>query len=555
MKKSLIIFVISLFIFSTCSVLDSQEDNSKIAVGKYGIVSSAHPLASGAGIEMLKTGGNAFDAMIAVASVLNVVEPNMSGLGGYGTVLIYDARKDEVRFLNCSGKIPAAVDADLYRPPTPGYELNRRGAKAVSTPGNLNAWKLLHDQYGRVEWSELFQSAIKMAEKGVRVSPSLAGSISSAWDSFPEHARKIYGRNGSPLKSGKILIQSDLANTYKNISMNGVSGFYSGPLAGIINQAMVYAGGFLSIDDLMNDQARWWDPVSIIYRDHTVYTAGPPATAFSSLVRLGIMSQYNTQDMGHNSQEYLHVFAEVTKIAYENRIRFAGDPEVKGPPLDRLLSEEYWDAMSESIDPAIVNLYEYQGLEHEESMNTTHFVIADKYGNIVCATQTLGNSFGSMIMPEGTGIWLNNSLRYCTFEPAGNAMDAHAGRHKLSGDCPTIIFKGGKPVVAVGTPGGHTIGQNVPQIVMNIIDFGMSLYDAIDAPKICFVEPDQMHFESGIPDNIIEKLTGLGHNIADQSYGIGNAHGLVIEYDDTGKITGFTGVSDPRGNGSAAGCY
>jgi gamma-glutamyltranspeptidase/glutathione hydrolase len=258
-------------------------------------------------------------------------------------------------------------------------------------------------------------------------------------------------------------------------------------------------------------------------------------------------------NMEHNSEEYLHAFAEVTKIAFENRIRYAGDPEVKGPPLDMLLSEDYWNEMAGSIDPDKVMPFEYPGIDHEESMNTTHFVIADKFGNIVCATQTLGNAFGSRIMPEGTGIWLNNSLRYCTFEPAGNAMDAHAGRHKLSGDCPTIIFKDGRPVVAVGTPGGHTIGQNIPQIVMNIIDFNMNLYDAIEAPKMCFVEPDLLQFEKGISEKIKNNLIGLGHNVDKNRYGIGNAHGLVINYDEEGNITGFTGVSDPRLTGSAKG--
>ena len=184
--------------------------------------------------------------------------------------------------------------------------------------------------------------------------------------------------------------------------------------------------------------------------------------------------------------------------------------------------------------------------------NTTHFVVADDQGNVVSATQTLGNSFGSRIMAEGTGIWLNNSLAYCTFEPAGNPMDAHPGRRKLSGDVPLFVLKDGLPWIALGTPGGHTIPQTVPQIVMNILDFGMDIQEAIAAPRISFVEPDRIVAEGAIPADVVAVLTDRGHNVSVGGR-LGNAHGLMIEWSDDGRPTGFTGGADPRGAGLAKG--
>jgi gamma-glutamyltranspeptidase/glutathione hydrolase len=221
-----------------------------------------------------------------------------------------------------------------------------------------------------------------------------------------------------------------------------------------------------------------------------------------------------------------------------------------------LLSEDFWQEAVDQFDLEKAQPFAYpNAAEANSDSHTTHFVVADQWGNIVSATQTLGNLFGSRIMPPGTGIWLNNSLAYCTFEPKGNPMDAHAGHRKLSGDCPTIILREGKPWVALGTPGGHTIGQTVPQMVMNLLDFGMDIQSAIGAPRVSFVEPDQMAVEVGVGDVVIAGLKQLGHNVqvVELPRGLGNAHGLTIEYDSSGNPIRFTGGSDPRGTGLAKG--
>ena len=517
-----------------------------------GMVSTAHPLATEAGLDILKAGGNAFDAAVAVAAVLNVVEPMMSGVGGYGTILVYDATGRRVRFLNCSGRIPAEVDSDVFRAPTPGYEENRRGPKAVSTPGNANAWEAMSKEYGRMKWVRLFDRAIRLAGEGFPISEGLARAIDVAFESFPERTKEYYGKNGSPLQAGDTLIQRDLAATLGAIAKQGARAFYQGEIADAIDREMQGSGGFLSKADLAANTAEWWDPVHVNYRGCDVYTASPPATAFPSLIRLGLMSRFDVRPLGHNSAAYLHLFAEVTKHAFWCRLSYAGDPEVSPPPLERLLSEEYWKEEAAKIDLNRAKTFTPPGMPEQEDSHTTHFVVADRWGNLVSATQTLGNLFGSRIMPEGTGVWLNNSLAYCTFEPKGNPMDAHAGRRKLSGDCPTIVFKDGKPWAVLGTPGGHTIGQTVPQMVMNLVEFGMNIQEALAAPFISFFEPDWLLVERSIPQKTQEELAARGHKVRAVG-GLTNAHGLTIKHDEKGSPVRFYGGTDPRGEGLAAG--
>ena len=522
------------------------------AVGTQGMVSSAHPLATEAGLGILKAGGNAFDAAVAVAAALNVVEPDMSGMGGYGTILIYDAGKTEARFLNPSGRIPMAVDSDVYRPPTPDFAENRRGAKAVSTPGNVHAWEQLSRLYGKTAWADLLQPAIDLAENGFLIHEALGRSIAAAFSSFPESARSEYGRDGRPLKAGERLLQKNLARSFRLVASAGPDAFYRGSIAKAIDAAMRERSGFLSIRDLEADQAEWWKPIQIPYRGFQIVTASPPANTFDYLVRLGIMSRFDVAAFGHNTLPFLHRFAEATKHGFWVRLRYAGDPEINPPPLERLLSEGYWKEEAAKIDPARAKPFVPPTAFGEERRHTTHFVVADRWGNVVSATQTLGNAFGARIMPEGTGIWLNNSLAYCTFEPKGNPMDAHAGRRKLSGDCPTIILRDGLPWAALGTPGGHTIGQTVPQIVMNLIDFGMDIERAIAAPRVSFVEPDVLSVEEGVPADVREALAARGHTVR-TTRGLGNAHGLTIEYGPDGRPVRFKGAADPRGSGAARG--
>lgn len=542
-----------IFILMLIVPLGAKNESLKLAKGVRGMVSSAHPLATDAGLFILKQGGNAFDAAVAIAATLNVVEPGMSGVGGYGTILVYDAAKREIRFLDSSGRIPAALNSDVFRRPYPNYLENRKGVKSVSTPGNVNAWNAMSSIYGRLKWSQLFVPAIEAAEQGFILDRRSAQLIAHAFPAFPAHSQLFYGRDGRPLKEGERLVQKDLAATLKLIAAEGATAYYRGKIARAIDAEIKRLGGFLSYKDLAEDRAEWWRPIKITYRHCTVYTASPPSTAFPSLIRLGLMSCFDAAGLGHNSAPYLHRFIETTKHAFWCRLKYAGDPEVTPPPLNLLLSPKYWKKQTAAFDMKRAKPFAYPAKSGEPARHTTHFVVADREGNIVSATQTLGNLFGSRIMPRGTGIWLNNSLAYCTFEPKGNPMDAHAGRRKLSGDCPTIIVKNGHPWAALGTPGGHTIGQTVPQMVMNLIDFNMDVAEAIAAPRISFLEPDTIAIERGIDESVVVRLKRMGHRVRVMGPGLGNAHGLTIQYDGHGKVMTLRGAADPRGRGLAKG--
>ncbi len=548
------VFILALFSCAIQSPLAraTTTETGDLVIGRSGMVSAGHPRATQAGVEILQAGGNAFDAAVAVAATLNVVEPMNSGMGGYGTILVYDAKGKKTRFLNCSDRIPRSVNANMFRAPSPNFRQHRRGAKAVSTPGNVPAWWAMSNQYGKLIWKELFAPAIKTAEEGFVLDERMAAVIGRSFSTFPEHAKAFYGHAGKPLQAGERLVQHDLARSLRLVARNGPDALRDGTLGHAIDRAMRDAGGFLNLGDLKEATATWWEPIAIDYRGHKVYTASPPSTAFPSLIRLGLMSQYDAASLGHNTPAYLHRFAEATKHAFWCRLRYAGSPRHNMPPLDRLLSPSYWRETVATFDSARAKPFSPPTSFADEGKNTTHFVVADRWGNIVSATQTLGNSFGSRIMPEGTGIWLNNSLAYCTFEPPGNPMDAHAGRYKLSGDCPTIIMREGRPWAAIGTPGGHTIGQTVPQMVMNLIDFGMNVDAAIAAARVSFIEPNTLAVEAGIDNRTVSALRAMGHEVRTGAR-LGNAHGLTIEYDNAGKIARFTGASDPRGKGLAKG--
>jgi gamma-glutamyltranspeptidase/glutathione hydrolase len=522
------------------------------AVGKRGMVSTAHPLATQVGHEILNAGGNAFDAAIAVAAALNVVEPMMSGMGGFGVVLLYDAEKGTVLCLDASGRFPGTVNSDVFRAPTPDFMKNRKGAKSVSTPGNVNGWEALSKEYGKLPWGRLFDPAILLAEEGFDISAHTAKHIQSEFPEFPEHAKAFYGKGGKPLEAGARLIQKDLGLSLRQVALQGAKAIQGGKLGEAIDKVMRETGGFLTLADLKANRAEWWEPVSIDYRGHQVMTSALPNNAWNGLLRLGIMSRFDVAKMGHNSPAYLHTYAEATKLAYRARLQFAGDRDNNRPPLNRLLAAKNWELEAAKIDPnKALPLHVPTAAEDEREQFTTHFAIADERGNVVTSTQTLGMLFGSKVMAPGTGIWLNNSMQYCVFEPKGNPLDAMPHRRKLAGFCPMIVLKNGKPWIAVGSPGGHTIVQTVPQIVMNMVDFGMDVQQALAAPRLSFVEPDITALDTAMPAAATADLVRRGHKI--QATRLGNAHGLAIEYNGKGRPERFTGGSDPRGEGAAIG--
>jgi gamma-glutamyltranspeptidase / glutathione hydrolase len=545
----------------------SRNTASRPAVGTNGMVSSAHPLATRAGLEILDDGGNAFDAAVAVSAALNVVEPMMSGVGGYGAIVVYDAGKGETRFLEVDSRTPAALDTSIFRPPTPNYQENRCGAPVVATPGNLNAWAAMSEEHGDLEWDRLFDPAIRYAENGFVVGDELAGWLGSEYGAFPAHAQAIYGRNGTPLVAGERLVQQDLAGSLRLIADRGAGVVYGGELGQAMVSEVAGRGGYLSLEDLRANRAQWRKTIGIDQGGYRVVTASRPATSWGALVRLGTLGQFEMGPSDHNSVSYVHALTEISKRAFTQSTRYTA-PETGQADLELLLSERYWASEAEAIDFSQASPYDppiesdsalscsptgyTPAVSPDTRQHTTHFVVADREGNVVSATQTLGNVFGSKVMPEGTGIWLNDEVAWARFEPAGNPFDAFPGHQIPYALVPTLVMRQGRPEMAIGTPGGRTILQTTPQMLNNVLDFDMDIQEAIASPRFSFVIPDLLLLEPGIPAPVQSELSAMGHNVYEEPE-IGNAHGLTIEYAPGGTPIRFTGGADPRGEGAAIG--
>jgi gamma-glutamyltranspeptidase/glutathione hydrolase len=549
--------------------LATRNTASRPAIGTNGMVSSAHPLATKAGLEILEDGGNAFDAAVAVAAALNVVEPEMSGVGGYGAVVTYDAEEEgETRFLEIGSKVPESVDTSIFRPPTPNYLENRCGAPVVATPGNLNAWEALSEEYGDLEWRRLFDPATRYAEDGFVVNEELAGWIGSEYPAFPENAKAIYGRDGVPLGVGDRLVQEDLGDSLRTIAEQGAGAVYGGELGEAMVSEVQQNGGFLTMDDLRNNRAEWREITGIDYRGNRIVTAGPPATSWGTLTRLGIIGQFDLQPSDHNSVSYVHALTEISK-----RLTMTGgnyiDPETGEPQLDVLLSKRYWASEAKKIDFSRAAPYEpamktdttlscsptnYTPTSPSDTrQHTTHFVVADREGNVVSSTQTLGNVFGSKVMPEETGIWLNDEVGWALFEPKGNAFEPAPGRQIPYALGPTLVMRDGRPWMAIGTPGGRTILQITPQMLANVIDFDMDIQRAIASPRFSLIIPDLLAVEEEMPLPVRDGLRAKGHDVYVIETELGNAHALTIKYNAEGEPVRFTGAADPRGEGAAIG--
>jgi gamma-glutamyltranspeptidase / glutathione hydrolase len=438
----------------------SRNTANRPAVGTNGMVSSAHPLATRAGLEILAGGGNAFDAAVAVSAALGVVEPEMSGIGGYGAIVAYDAEMGETRFLEVGSRAPAALDPSILRPPTPNYQENRCGAPVVATPGNLNAWEAMSEEYGDLEWRGLFGPAMRYAEDGFVVGDELAGWLGSEYEAFPADAQTIYGKEGTPLAAGDRLVQRDLANSLRLIADRGAGVVYGGGLGQAMISEVRRQGGTLTLDDLLDNRAQWRETIGIDHQGYRIVTASPPATSWGELVLLGTMDQFDLQPSDHNSISYVHALTEISKRAFTEASNYT-EPKTGEARLDLLLSQRYWASGAERIDFSRASPYDppiesdsalscsptgyTPAVSPDTRQHTTHFVVADRAGNVVSSTQTLGNVFGSKVIPEGTGIWLNDEVAWARFEPAGNPFDAAPGRQIPSALAPTLVMRDGRP--------------------------------------------------------------------------------------------------------------
>jgi gamma-glutamyltranspeptidase/glutathione hydrolase len=517
-------------------------------------VASAHPLASLAGLEMLKAGGHAVDAIVAMAVALGVVEPYMSGVGGVGFLLLHEAH-GVTRVLNFCGNTPARGTPDQFT-----YESKELGIRAPLIPGNAAGWFEALNRYGRLSVAQVFAPAIDFAERGFPLHPFNVELIRSSLPRLNPVGLAIYGR--SPLRIGAILKQPELGRTLVRLANEGPDFFYRGEMAERIDRFMRDEGGLISRDDLAGYRPDWETPIDVNYRGLTVQTCPPNNEGFQMLQTLKLLEGFDLASLGHNSADYVHILAEAVKLAVADRIRWAGDPRFSCVPLDRLLSESYiaerrnlidreraarsegerWRAAApESVRPGTID-----GL-------TTHLTSVDEEGNVASITQSLGHGFGSgMFVPE-TGVALNSFAHWCEIDPACPTPNLIApGKRWAACMAPVHVFSnGGKRFwFSIATPGSYGILHTTVQMLLNIVEFGADCQAAIEAPRFRLYEETRMQIETRIPPAVLAELIRRGHRlepVGDYNYIVGGGQSVMIDPESNARLAG----ADPRRDGYA----
>jgi gamma-glutamyltranspeptidase/glutathione hydrolase len=519
-------------------------------------VTSAHPLASLAGIRMLLAGGNAVDAAVAVAAALNVVEPFMSGIGGIGLMLISRARPHERFVLDFIGGAPGAAD-----PARCTDDELVGGPKACATPGNLGGWLAALDRFGTMPRDRVLGPAIEMAEAGIPLTWKNVDFFLGARATLQRsaEARRLYLGNGGP-QAGRVVTYKELAGTLRAVAEGGADAFYRGPVARTIARAVQEAGGWLSEEDLAGFTPVWREPVMIDHRGREVCSMPPPFSAFQMLETLNILEGFDVQDWGHNSPQYLHHLIEAIKLASADRLAYAYREPV---PIRGLLSKAYAASQRDRIDAARAAVSEGErhnaerlpgqvGEGHPAKFadeHTTHFACADAGGTVVSVTQTLGVPFGSGFAVPGTGIVLNNILKWMDRDPASPNV-VGPGRKAGTLMSTTQVFRDGAFELSIGTPGSYGILQTTAQMLLNVLEFGLNVQEAIEAPRIRIYRDRLLDAEARISVETREALAARGHRVNvldDWSWVVGGGQGIARDGESGALMAG----ADPRRDGYA----
>lgn len=547
-------------------------------------ISSANPAATQAGLSVMKSGGNAVDAAIAVQAVLNVVEPQSSGIGGGCFLLFYDSVEKNVAVLDGREEAPRSTTPEMFlgpdNRPVPFYPDRVTGGKPVGVPGCLKA---LHKMWliygsGKIPWEDLFAPAIELAEKGFQVSPRLAEAIESEKDRlklFPASLALFFTGNETPKKEGDILISPDLAQTFRLVARKGPYVFYEGEIADDILKAINASPvnpGSMTREDLTDYEAPFRKPLSGTYRGLDVYTTPSPSAGGTSLLEcLNILALFDVPRMNRSDPEFVRLFSEVQRVVFLDRSSFLGDGDFSGTPAEDLLTKE-WAVEKKKALSLIGRLSNLPATEPEKHGNTTtsHISIVDPAGNVLSMTTTIEHIFGCAMVVPGRGFVLNNELT--DFDalpwlesnpeaPAPNRPEgvrrprktsldipeSLGGKRPSSSMTPVILFEDGKPVIVLGSPGGTQITSIVLNVLVNLIDFKMSPKEAMAAPRILYrkgpLELEEALFKNSV---FIDQLKQMGYEIIPRKP-FGNAQLIVI------SDGGFYGAADPRGEGRSDG--
>ncbi len=542
-----------------------SQSSNPMAV--HGMVTTPHYLATQAGIDILRKGGNAVDAAIAAAVTLTVVSPHMCTPGGDNFWLIFNGKNGELRGLNASGRAGEKATINFYLSQGMNVIPSRGYLAANTVPGAVSGWNEAYS-YSRstlhtpLSWKELFLSAISYAENGCPVTSSLARWCSINTDTsdkscrflqrFPEFSR-IFLQNGAPLAEGDLLRQADLANSLKLIAENGAEEFYLGTIAQKIVADGKKHGGLLTLDDFSDHRAEWVQPISVAYREFTACNLPPNSQGMASLEILNILNNFDIKNMGEGSADYYHTIIEATKKAFSDRDTYLSDPDFVSIPLDFLLSPSYGKEQASHI--SMTNAAPSQTLLDPKG-DTVWLGAVDSDGNAVSLIQSIYHDFGSGIIPEKTGIILQN--RGSAF-----SLDAHhvnrlaPGKRTMHTLNPAMILRNEKPFLVYGTMGGEGQPQTQAAIATRIIDFGMTPQEAVTAPRWLYgrtwgAASNDLKLEGRIPQPVADILEKRGHpvRVTEDFTDIMGHAGVILIHPDTGILQG---ASDPRGDGLASG--
>ena len=536
---------------------DSSNDIFHPVYGKNGMVASEQGLATQVGLDILKQGGNAIDAAVAVGFALAVVLPNAGNIGGGGFMVLHDDKTGKDVAIDFREIAPAKASRDMYLDNQgnviDGKSLFTHDASGV--PGTVAGMEYALKKWGTMPLSKVLEPAIKLADKGFIVSDVLAQTLKEEKSTLGKWSasKAIFFKNGEPLKSGDLLVQKDLAKSLRLIAKQGAKAFYQGEIATKIAKEMQSQGSTMTLGDLKAYKVVERQPIIGDYRGYKVVTMPPPSSGGVHLIEiLNMLEHYPIKEDGVNSAKNIHHMAESMKLAYADRSEYLGDPDFVKIPVTGLTSKAYANERVKTIDDNKARLsstIKPGKPQPYESDQTTHFSVMDKAGNAVAVTYTLNLNFGSGIVVEGTGILLNNEMDDFSVKPgvpnafglvggAANAIEAK--KRPLSSMTPTIVMKNNKPWLVTGSPGGARIITTVLQSVVNTIDHEMNPAEAIITPRVHHQWlPDELRVEEGISPDTIKLLQDKGHKVVTKAP-MGRIQ--IIQADDSG----FYGYSDPR---------
>jgi gamma-glutamyltranspeptidase/glutathione hydrolase len=547
-------------------LLSATIGYSQTAPSSYhnGMVVCAYPDASQVGVDILRKGGNAVDAAVAVQFALAVTLPEAGNIGG-GGFMVFRPAKGLPNTLDFREKAPAAANKNMFLDANGNVVPNMSIAthQASGVPGSVDGMVEAHAKYGKLKWAELVQPAIDLARKGFKITPRLAADLNHNADVFKKlNPGKSYFLKDTPWEAGQLLIQEDLAKTLELIRDKGRAGFYEGKVAAQLTAEMKSGNGMITEADLKNYHSVWRKPIIGKYKEYKIITMPPPSSGGIALLQLlHSVEKYPLHRWGYNQDSTVQVVVEAERRVYADRSKYLGDPDFFKVPVDSLLKPEYitsrmqnfsWDKATPSSE---IRPGTFAGYESDQ---TTHYSIVDKEGNSVSITTTLNGSFGSKILVKGAGFLLNNEMDDFSAKAGvpnmfgltgGTANSIQAGKRMLSSMTPTIVEKDGKLFMVVGTPGGSTIITSVFQTILNVIDFDQNMQQAVDSKRFHHQWlPDEVYIETDATfnDAVKSKLQQKGYKITTRG-GIGRVDAILITKD------GLQGGADPRGDDAAIG--